>query len=136
MTLSDIEAELQYLSLKVGGKWSPEKFLDDYVEKVAIIVPYRDRLKNLKSFARYMHQFLSDQNIHYGIYLIEPAKNLQFNRALLINIGFLEANKEEEWECFIFHDVDMLPENTQNIYTCDNQQPKQMAISISIYNYS
>ncbi len=38
-----------------------------------------------------MHAFLNKQNINYGIYLIEPAESLTFNRGLLINIGFMES---------------------------------------------
>ena len=35
----------------------------------------------------------------------------RFNRGMLLNIGFTEAMKDQEWDCFIFHDVDLLPEN-------------------------
>ena len=34
------------------------------------------------------------------------------------------------------HDVDMLPENEQNIYNCDRNFPKQMAIAVNINSYS
>lgn len=54
---------------------------------VAIIIPYRDRLPNIKVFLNNMHQFLTRQKINYGIYLIEPVEKLVFNRGLLMNIG-------------------------------------------------
>ncbi|CAF1032515.1 unnamed protein product [Brachionus calyciflorus] len=136
LTLSEVEGELSYLSLRNGGKWSP---LEENTKKsrVAIIVPYRNRRKNLHIFLLYMHKFLTNQNIDYGIYLVEPLEYLTFNRALLINIGYLEALKEDEKiDCFIFHDVDMLPENTKNIYECDPLVPKQMAVAINTYSYS
>lgn len=82
-----------------------------------------------------MHQFLADQHANFGIYLVEPAAHLQFNRALLLNIGYTEAKKERNWNCYIFHDIDLLPESNQNIYSCDKSYPKQMAISISVYDY-
>ena len=82
-----------------------------------------------------MHQFLSDQRANFGIYIAEPIDDLKFNRALLMNIGFTEAKKDYQWNCFIFHDIDMLPENNNNIYNCDQNYPKQLAISISVYNY-
>ena len=110
--------------------------------RVAIIIPYRNRAKNLKLFLTYMHQFLSKQKtiLSYGIYLVEPIRHLVFNRALLINIGFMEVIKQQKsndyWNCFIFHDIDMLPENELNLYTCNNEMPKQMATSISVFNYS
>ncbi len=87
-----------------------------------------------------MHQFLRKQENfidYYSIFIIEPTQEIKFNRALLLNIGYLEALKDnKDFTCFIFHDVDMLPENELNYYACDLNYPKQMAVSISIYNYS
>jgi hypothetical protein len=103
---------------------------------VAVIIPYRNRLKNLKIFLIYIHQFLMKQKQKYKIYLVEPIESNGFNRALLLNIGFLEAKKDYNWDCFIFHDVDLLPEIDSNIYKCDNEYPKQFAISVSSYSYS
>jgi hypothetical protein len=104
--------------------------------RVAIIIPYRNRAQNLKLFLTYMHQYLHEQaNLNYAIFLVEPIKQLIFNRALLINIGFMEVIKQD-WNCFIFHDIDMLPENPANKYECNPLMPKQMATSISVFNYS
>ncbi|RNA44169.1 beta-1-4-N-acetylgalactosaminyltransferase bre-4-like [Brachionus plicatilis] len=136
ITLEQIENELGFLSLQNGVKQLPdtEKFRN---KKVAIIVPYRDRVKNLHIFLLYMHKFLSKQNIEYKIYLLEPLGHLTFNRALLLNVGYLEVLKEDnKWDCFIFHDVDMLPENGKNMYDCHPEFPKQMAVSINTYAYS
>ncbi len=135
MSWSHIEFELSGLSLKNGGKWSPTDGHQTN-EKVAIIVPYKNRLKNLKSFLRYMHKYLARQNVEYGIYLVEQADGLEFNRAYLINIGFAEALKDDpKWTCFFFHDVDLLPESDLNLYRCQDA-PTQFAISVNIYNYS
>lgn len=131
-----MESDLVDLGLEKGGKRFPVPIHRERSQRVAIIVPYRDRIRNLNIFLLYMHRFLVKQNIQYGIYLVEPVKKLKFNRALLLNIGFIESLKENEWDCFIFHDVDMLPENDQNIYQCDLKQPKQMAISINTYFYT
>jgi hypothetical protein len=91
----------------------------------------------LKAFLQYMHYYLSKQNLFdYALYIVEPFFDLKFNRALLLNIGFLEALKEDsDYDCFIFHDIDMLPENEANLYLCNPDYPKQFAISISIYDY-
>ena len=35
---------------------------------------------------------------------------------MLFNIGFIEAMKEYNWTCIIFHDVDLVPEDDRNIY--------------------
>jgi hypothetical protein len=37
----------------------------------------------------------------------------KFNRAMLMNIGFVEALKIYDYQCFIFHDVDLIPETNK-----------------------
>lgn len=145
MTLIQVEEELKNMNILEGGKFLPASLALNNSSisssssdrlKVAIIIPYRDRQANLHLFLLYMHQFLSRQNIYYGIYLVEPLQKLKFNRAMLINIGYVESLKDDDWNCFIFHDVDLLPENEKNFYKCDKQYPKQMAIAVNINSYS
>ena len=38
-----------------------------------------------------------------------------------MNIGFVEALKLNNFDCFVFHDVDLLPEHDRNLYMCDDQ---------------
>lgn len=135
LTLSQMERELADIGLKKGGKYSSNRHSHELF-RVAVIVPYSNRRRNLHMFLLYMHRFLSSQSIDYGVYLIEPRDHLKFNRAMLLNIGFVEALRDEpRQDCFIFHDVDMLPENAGNIYQCDDRFPKQMAISINKFFY-
>lgn len=82
-----------------------------------------------------MHSFLATVRLSYQIFLIEPHKTNKFNRGLLANIGYLESLKKRNFNCFILHDVDLIPENMDNSYYCDQKYPLQMAISTSIYNY-
>jgi hypothetical protein len=114
-------------------------------KRIAFIIPYRDRLKNLKIFLNNMHLYFIRHNINYGIYLIEPTENITFNRGLLMNIGFLESIKDKSlvvnsnvsiyWDCFIFHDVDMIPENEMLFYTCDRDFPIHYAVAVSKFGY-
>jgi len=90
-------------------------------KNVAIIIPHRNRLPNLKIFLNNMIPLLTKQKINFGIYVVEPVENIEFNRALLFNVGFLESIKignlyNFTWDCFIFHDTDMLPEDVN--FTC------------------
>ncbi|KAJ8289720.1 hypothetical protein GJAV_G00004510 [Gymnothorax javanicus] len=57
-----------------------------------------------------------------------------FNRAKLMNVGFREAMREENWDCLFFHDVDLIPEDDRNTYTCD-AQPKHAAIAMDKFGY-
>ena len=67
------------------------------------MVPHRDREENLELFLMHMHPFLSKQQLDYGIYIVQSVNNITFNRGFLMNIGFAEALKEYQWQCFTFH---------------------------------
>ena len=70
----------------------------------------------------------------YRIYVVDQRDDHPFNRATLLNIGAVEAMKHEQYQCFIFHNVDLLPENDNNIYGCTDQ-PKHMSVDVSTLNY-
>jgi len=57
-----------------------------------------------------------------------------FNRAMLMNVGFVEALKLYNYDCFIFHDVDLLPEDDRNLYTCP-EQPRHMSVAVDVLKY-
>lgn len=145
ISFTEIEKELRHLSLQRGGLSEKSKYITgggggggsgSSITKIAIIVPYRDRLRNLELFLRNIHPFLSKQPIYYGVFIVEPVANLTFNKGIAMNAGYLEALKVDQWDCFIFHDVDLLPENELNLYGCDKDQPRLLAVAISAYGYS
>ncbi len=75
-----------------------------------------------------MPLFLIRQKVEFGIYLVEPINDLKFSRSILSNIGFIEALKSKNnWTCFFFHDIDLLPESNLNLYKCDNKLPVHFA---------
>ncbi|KAG7274370.1 hypothetical protein CRUP_028691, partial [Coryphaenoides rupestris] len=57
-----------------------------------------------------------------------------FNRAKLLNVGYIEALKDRDWDCFVFHDVDLVPEDDRNLYMCDSQ-PKHMVVGRNATGY-
>ena len=59
-----------------------------------------------------------------------------FNKAALMNVGFLESRKVREHvnDCYIFHDVDLLPEDLSNMYTCDTQ-PRHLMVARNTTKY-
>ena len=111
------DLEQKYQNVKFGGQYSPECQTDN---KVAIIVPYRDRDVHLRYFLNHFHPFLQRQQLNYGIYVVEQLGQDLFNRGLLFNVGFeyIQKTSNYSWNCYIFHDVDHLPENDYNLYTC------------------
>lgn len=135
--IPDIIEKLSHSNLQNGGKWQPQSNnIRSKNKKLAIVVPYRDRLTNLEIFLKNIHPFLMNQNIEYGIYVVEPIEKLKFNKGISMNVGYIEALKEKDYDCFIFHDVDMVPENPENFYECNPIVPKLIAVSISAFGYS
>ena len=64
------------------------------------------------------------------------AGEMKFNRALLFNVGYVEALKDfPHWDCFIFHDVDHIPEDDRNLYQCA-EGPRLMAVAVDKWNYT
>ena len=60
-----------------------------------------------------MHKILQRQELEYQIFVINQVGNDPFNRAKLLNVGFIEALKLYDWDCFVFHDVDLGKNNDQ-----------------------
>lgn len=118
--------------LEPGGRFKPPNCTARF--KVAIVIPYRDREQHLRIFLHNIHPILQRQQLDYGIYVIEESGKTKFNRAMLMNIGFVEASKDYDYDCFIYHDVDLIPEDDRNLYTCPTQ-PRHMSVAIDIFNY-
>ncbi|KAK4007165.1 hypothetical protein OUZ56_012327 [Daphnia magna] len=56
---------------------------------------------------------------------------------MLMNIGFTEAQSQESFQCFIFHDIDLLPENDGNYYSCpENWRPRHMSFLVDLFQYN
>jgi len=87
------------------------------IDKLAIIVPYRDRQDHLDVFIPHMHEFLKDKGIDYTIFIAEQTDDRPFNYGKLCNVVTKEVG--EEYTYFAFHDVDMLPMNDD----CDYGYP-------------
>ncbi|XP_061171294.1 beta-1,4-N-acetylgalactosaminyltransferase bre-4-like [Saccostrea echinata] len=124
--------EDNYPMLQNGGRYQPPDCKARH--RVALIIPFRDRDIHLKILLNNLHAFLMRQQLDYGIFLIDLEETIPFNRALLLNVGFLEANKVHDYQCYVFHDVDLIPENDHNMYSCP-EQPRHMSVAIDKMNY-
>ncbi|XP_013140943.1 PREDICTED: beta-1,4-N-acetylgalactosaminyltransferase bre-4-like [Papilio polytes] len=133
------EIELDYVETKYpevdpGGQYAPPNCTARH--RVAIIVPYRDREQHLAVFLNHMHPFLMKQQMEYGIFIVEQYGDKAFNRAKLMNVGFAESQKQKAggWQCFIFHDIDLLPLDQRNLYSCP-EQPRHMSALIDKFSF-
>uniref|UniRef100_A0A8D8JPD0 Beta-1,4-N-acetylgalactosaminyltransferase n=1 Tax=Culex pipiens TaxID=7175 RepID=A0A8D8JPD0_CULPI len=129
--LTSVEQKLAP-KLQPGGQYRPRECRAR--DRVAIVVPYRDREQHLPVFLKNLHPFLMKQQIEYGVFIVEQATGSQFNRASLMNVGFVEALKQKPWDCMVFHDVDLLPMDDRNLYTCPDQ-PRHMSVAVDTFGF-
>lgn len=78
------------------------------MEKLSIIVSYRDREEHLKLFIPHMENSPLLISLDFNILIVEQTTK-PFNRGKLLNVGALES---PDASYFCFHDVDMLPEES------------------------
>lgn len=130
-TVAGVESKFRPFLLP-GGWYRPVEC--NAKDRVAIIIPFRDREEHLPILLKNLHPMLMRQQVNYGIFVVEETKAVPFNRASLMNIGFLEANKMANWDCFIFHDVDLIPLDDRNLYRCP-EQPRHMSVAIDVFDY-
>ncbi|XP_075870179.1 beta-1,4-galactosyltransferase 3 isoform X1 [Nelusetta ayraudi] len=116
-----------------GGRYQPPDCQPRH--HTAIVVPYRNRQNHLRALLYHLHPFLQRQQIHYSIYIVQQWGNGTFNRAKLLNVGVREALRDEEWSCIFLHDVDLLPENDHNTYTCHKQFPTHLSVAMDKFRY-
>lgn len=85
-------------------------------KKLGVIVPYRDREYHLKEFLLVIEDYLVKKGINYEIIIVNQDRAKQFNRGMLLNIGFKYAMKLK-CDYVVFHDVDMLPVDVDYSYS-------------------
>ncbi|XP_042901848.1 beta-1,4-N-acetylgalactosaminyltransferase bre-4 isoform X2 [Parasteatoda tepidariorum] len=115
------------------GSWTPHHCAPLF--RVAIIIPYRDRLEHLTTLLYTLHPLLQRQLLEYRVYVVEQWGNDTFNKGVLMNAGVREALKDSDFQCFVFHDVDMIPEDDRNLYTCP-PSPRHLSVAVDKFNYT
>ena len=130
----EIKRLLSEQNILIGGRWEPNYCKARH--HVAILIPYRNREQHLEQFLLHMHPLFARQELSYKIYLIEPVENITFNRGLLLNIGFIESNKDsnDTWQCHAYHDVDLISEDDRTLYYC-TESPIHMSYRINKHKY-
>ena len=75
---------------------------------------FSDRPDHLRLFLYNIHPILQRQQLDYQIFIVEQAGKGDFNRAALMNVGYVEASKKRAFDCFVFQDVDLVPEDDRS----------------------
>ena len=83
-SLSFASLPAEYLTK--GGHYKPTGCIPR--QRLAVIVPYRERARHLTVFLSYMHHFLQCQGLEYVIYIVEMV-SLGFSEPLLLKQYFI-----------------------------------------------
>ncbi|XP_025096876.1 beta-1,4-N-acetylgalactosaminyltransferase bre-4-like [Pomacea canaliculata] len=130
LTLSEVMAA--HPDIRAGGEWQPSDCVARY--RVAVVIPYRDRLAHLTVLLAHLLPVLKRQQLHFRVFVVEQYGTLTFNKGRIMNAAFKEALKIFDFQCVVFHDVDLIPEDDRNMYTCPIM-PRHMSVAIDEMNY-
>ncbi|XP_033988403.1 beta-1,4-galactosyltransferase 1-like [Trematomus bernacchii] len=130
-SLDDMKKEMGP-TLKEGGRYKPPDCIA--LQKVAIIIAFRNRHEHLKHWLFYLHPILIRQQLDYTVYVINQDGEGVFNRAKLMNAGYVEALKEYDYDCFVFSDIDLVPIDDRNLYRCF-ETPRHLAVAMDKFNF-
>nr|XP_040023064.1 beta-1,4-galactosyltransferase 1-like [Gasterosteus aculeatus aculeatus]XP_040023065.1 beta-1,4-galactosyltransferase 1-like [Gasterosteus aculeatus aculeatus] len=131
-TLDQVKEQYGY-ALQQGGRYKPSDCIAQ--QKVAIIIAFRNRHEHLIYWLHYLHPILMRQQLDYTVYVINQDGEGVFNRAKLMNAGYVEAMKEYDYDCFVFSDIDLVPMDDRNLYRCfDN--PRHLAVAMDKFNFN
>jgi len=122
--------ELQFVHQ--GGWYAPTGCSER--QSTAIIIPFRNRERHLPIFLRHLHSLLKRQQLHYRIFVIEQIDNSTFNQGKLMNVGFNISDEFFPYNCFVFHDVDLIPEDDRIDYGC-KKSPTHLTVVIDRRGY-
>lgn len=95
--------------------------LNSSSHKLAVVVPFRNRYEEMMEFVPHMHSFLTRQNVSHHIWVVNQVDMHRFNRAALLNIGFLLSRRE--CDHMVMHDIDLLPLNDDLPYKFPSDGP-------------
>lgn len=112
-----------------------ESWIPDSEHKLAVVVPFRDRFDELLHFVPIMTKFLTNQlgKNSFEIFIINQADNNRFNRAALINVGYI-VGLEHNCDYMVMHDVDLLPNNDGLNYRFPGESSKYVHLASPEYH--
>src|SRR6218665_1808206 len=125
-------SEIVGADVRMGGEWMPDNCVPH--TRLAIIIPCRDRDSHLRILLRHLYPILKRQQLHFRIFVVDQRLPMVFNKAAIMNIGFLEAQKRFLFDCVIFHDVDMLLEDDRALMTC-GPNPRHYVRALDRWKY-
>ncbi|KAK3609940.1 hypothetical protein CHS0354_011770 [Potamilus streckersoni] len=127
LTLEEVTDPESLKRVMFGGRYRPPDCKAR--DHAAIIIPYRDRKRDLDVQLRLLHQVLQRQQCEYMIFVVEMALPTAFNKGLINNAGFTTAMMINKFSCVIFQDVDAFMMDDRNLYRCGSDPRHYLAYS-------
>lgn len=123
--IKDIEVVKENLSLVEESMINIlKKGIQNDIFEAQILIPYRARGINqfrkdqLRKFLQHIKDYmlLIHPNIKYKLVIVEQNNDLMFNRGILLNIGYLEREKDISYKIkyYIHHNCDLFPSIDQS----------------------
>ena len=106
------------------------------MKKLAICVPHYNRREHLSKFVPHMDKFFKNKDIEYKIFVanqVYPDSVSGFNRGMSKNVAF-DLARQEGYDYFCFHDIDMLPEDDSCDYSYPNNV-EHLAVHVKQFDY-
>lgn len=125
-------ADVDHVAAQEIDKHICNSLTDPKKEKFIIIVPYRDRKRDLLAFLIHVYPYFDRQGVRKEIMVLEQNGRAPFNRAKLFNAAIRELDMINQRPspgalerlagitCFALHDVDKLPDNPDIPYHCSD----------------
>jgi hypothetical protein len=85
-------------------------------KKLGIIIPHRNRWEHLNLFRASISMYLRSKKIPFEFIIVNQDDAKQFNRGMILNIGFKYARKLR-CDYVVFHDVDLIPIDVDYSYS-------------------
>lgn len=128
--LADLRVENRYAPVSIANwkltpwirkellaKRIPRPLSFSTIERLTIVIPYRDRAAHLEALLPPLTAMLHEQSIRHRILVVEQQTGGLFNRGKLINVGMHFAQNDSDYYCV--HDVDAVPVVAN--YACPSQ---------------
>ncbi|CAI2345489.1 unnamed protein product [Caenorhabditis sp. 36 PRJEB53466] len=129
--LQEGEVHAVHPEIGPGGTWKPNDC--QARDKIAIIIPYRDRQTHLTRLIDFLIPILQRQRLDFRFIVTEQYGNDLFNKGRIMNAAFIFAESLGV-DCVVFHDVDMFPQNDRNPYSCP-PGPRHLGAFVSNLGY-
>ena len=113
--IASILGLVAFIMMMIRNRHKVDERYDSKSTKLNVIIPIRDREKDLDKITDVLEAIFKKQNIVAKYTIVEQEKGKPFNKAKISNAAFIESIKNNYTLNYLFTDVDLWPLNHQAI---------------------